>query len=402
MRSAPFEAEFPLRSTGTAKMINTNKWDVAGKREITADPLTMSITAEGVTDVPGVIMQGDVVTPTGIQKNITYILYENAYPEADLIYYIDYGIAPRFEKLIRFNSSPAILDYSFRIELDAPHTTAFNKNHLSISTTDPPRGIGFKPFLLWDSYIPPTIKETWALEEIPVDFVELSPNTYRLTKHIPASFFTQSRTYPVYTDTTSTFYPDPDAEVTSVDGMAYQLYSAGSGVTFSTLNADAGSGFFDNRNLPGETCAYVLADNVSDKWRGIARGIDLFDTSSIPDADTISSATLSIYGEDKFDVPGWTPNINVYSSSPASNTALAAGDYDSLGSTAYSTAIAYGSFSTGAYNTFTFNGSGITNISKTGVSKFGTNNNRQQGQGCLLTIFKNRQPCVETSIASTH
>jgi len=72
---------------------------------------------------------------------------------------------------------------------------------------------------------------------------------------------------------------------------------------------------------------------------------------------------------------GIAPDINVYSSSPVSNIALEAGDFDSLGSIAYcDSAITYDSWVTDDYNDFTLNAAGIAAVSKTAVSKFGLRN----------------------------
>jgi hypothetical protein len=71
---------------------------------------------------------------------------------------------------------------------------------------------------------------------------------------------------------------------------------------------------------------------------------------------------------------GIAPDLNIYSSNPASNTALVAGDFDSLGTTAFcDTPILFTNWGTG-YNDFALNASGLAAISKTGVSKFGLRN----------------------------
>ena len=80
------------------------------------------------------------------------------------------------------------------------------------------RGFGMKKFLIWDSATNTPIRNIQ-----PID-VELSGNLI-LTKKLDLSFFDDA-VYPVYTDTTTTFNPDADAESTSVDGWARQLYSA--------------------------------------------------------------------------------------------------------------------------------------------------------------------------------
>lgn len=72
--------------------------------------------------------------PSGKHENITHVIYENAYPDADLIYYIDYGKAPRLAKLIQFHSEPTELDYSLLLQIYRPHEAEFANNELAIKT----------------------------------------------------------------------------------------------------------------------------------------------------------------------------------------------------------------------------------------------------------------------------
>ena len=62
--------------------------------------------------------------------------------------------------------------------------------------------------------------------------------------------------------------------------------------------------------------------------------------------------------------------MNIYSATPASNTALVAADYSTGGTTAYATALTYASITTSAYNDFTLNATGLGAIDKTGITKF--------------------------------
>jgi hypothetical protein len=174
--------------------------------------------------------------------------------------------------------------------------------------------------------------------------------------------------------TTSTFYPDPHPESTSVDGVVDAAsYGTGSGVTWTTLVGDAGGSASDS--AVAMSFFYTLSDNVSNRFRNLSRAIFLFDTSALPDGDVIDSATISNYGRYKQDTLSASPTLNIYSSNPASNTALVAGDFDSLGTTAFSdSAIAYGDWTNTGYNDFVLNASGLAAISKTGVSKYGGRN----------------------------
>lgn len=169
-------------------------------------------------------------------------------------------------------------------------------------------------------------------------------------------------------NTTSTFYPDADPESTSVDGYCQD--------TTLASWADKVAGTADNVNDANTTMYLVHFDSsfVTNNWSSLIRGIALFDTSAIGDTDTIDSATLSFYGSSKNDQSTYAPDVNIYSSNPASNISLVTGDFTTLGSTPFSTAITYAGFSTTGYNDFALNASGIANISKTGVSKFGTRN----------------------------
>lgn len=112
-----------------------------------------------------------------------------------------------------------------------------------------------------------------------------------------------------------------------------------------------------------------------DTWRRCARSLFLFDTSALTSAATISSAVLSLYGTQKNDSNNATPDIDIYTANPAANTSLALSDYSSFGSTSQTGApIPYASMSTTGYNDFPFNATGIGNVNKTGVSKFGARN----------------------------
>jgi hypothetical protein len=175
--------------------------------------------------------------------------------------------------------------------------------------------------------------------------------------------------YPIVVADSSTFYPDADPETNSVDGRALHNEDL---LTWATLVAAAGT--WGDANVAFEGVIDIRSSATSDRWRVIQRGIFLFDTSSLPDDAEISAATLSLFGAGKADSLGIIPDVNIYSSNPASNTDVVAGDYDSLGSTAFSTAITYANWVVPGYNDFTLNSSGIAAISKTGISKFGTRN----------------------------
>ena len=126
-----------------------------------------------------------------------------------------------------------------------------------------------------------------------------------------------------------------------------------------------------------DAAVYIKFDGSSNGyWNALKRFICCFDTSSLTSGATISAAVLSLYGFGKADpTTAITPNVDIYAATPANTNALADSDYGQIGATSQTgSPIPYASFATSAYNAFTFNATGIGNVSKTGISKFGTRN----------------------------
>ena len=168
---------------------------------------------------------------------------------------------------------------------------------------------------------------------------------------------------------TSTTYPDPDPETTTVDGIVYRNgdtadWSVIRGNTIGTAAVDttATDAFYQ-----------VEATATTNKWNNITRSFFLFDTSALTASATISAATLSLIGSSSSNSLSATAAqtaIHIVASTPASNTALVTEDYDQTGATSFGS-FAFADFSTSAYNDITLDANGIANISKTAVSKFG-------------------------------
>jgi len=161
--------------------------------------------------------------------------------------------------------------------------------------------------------------------------------------------------------TVSTFYPDASA----IDGYVQRNVDP-PGEDWATINAGAGT---FNQDAGAYDRIDIEASTTSDKYVLSVRAIMLFDTSSLPDTDSISEAILSIYGDNKANVFG-SSSLDIVSSNPQFNTELNNPDYGTLGTTSFAN-ITYTNFSTTGYNDLTLNASGIANISKTGISKFG-------------------------------
>lgn len=152
---------------------------------------------------------------------------------------------------------------------------------------------------------------------------------------------------------TVTFYPDADPETSSVDGNTWQ--SEPGGVTWATLRAAAGNWADDSTDT-----LYLEFGSHSDtnKWRKIGRPIIVFDIDAIPSGAVIVKATLSPYLNTKVDGLGLAANFKaqVYATSPASDTGLSPGDYNSFGLDEWAkTELAWNDAITGQYNDIVLN-----------------------------------------------
>ncbi|GAI91353.1 unnamed protein product, partial [marine sediment metagenome] len=163
--------------------------------------------------------------------------------------------------------------------------------------------------------------------------------------------------------TTAYFYSNASGVV---DGYAKHDVSQ---TSWSAVRDGAGTGATYDYISYGDI--NVIESGSSDGyWVRMTRGFFLFNTAAIPDDDVIESATLSLHGYQKVDNLGITPDVNIYSSFPASNTKLVAADFSKVGNTSFSTTISYVAWDTSDYNDFVLNAAGKAAIDKTGVSKF--------------------------------
>ena len=170
-------------------------------------------------------------------------------------------------------------------------------------------------------------------------------------------------------NTTSTFYPDAHTESTSVDGSVYN--TLGSTTTWALLKAGAGT--TANPSQASQTIAGHYRASAG-AFYDLYRAMFLFDTSAIPDADTIDSGTFSVYGSAKSNDAGNAVELYLVAVTPASNVDLVAADFTQFNLTARKsdTNISYASYSVTGYNDYTLNASGLADVSKTAITKFGT------------------------------
>lgn len=162
---------------------------------------------------------------------------------------------------------------------------------------------------------------------------------------------------------TLTQYPWSIANDNPCDGYTGRTAS---NETFTAIRGGVGVSGSNSNLLTG-----LYAGSTSLRFNEMYRGIACFDTSSLTAGATISSATFSGYGFLKFNNIG-SDNLHAVSSTPGSTTsAPVSTDYGAFGNTSFGS-VSYAAFSTSGYNDFTLNASGISNISKTAISQFGT------------------------------
>jgi hypothetical protein len=378
VRAAPFFFQAPRFADQAAYFESNCRYDVFKRERITASPLGQHLTALDAAHVPG-----RPFDPDG-DGRMDAVLYEGAFRRwnADLIYRVRHGRAPRLEKLIRFNAPPSgdvaarfAVTYTGSVEISprrirgtrrAAHWDRAGRLHgnggFYVRAEGEPqkRGMGIRTARIWDAS-----PDAPKAADIEATF-EHQDGRLVLTKHVPAAFFTADVAYPVHTDATSTFYPDPDPETTTVDGL---VRCNSSPQTFANERGGAG-----DEAYPSLTTSRVEIEchANTNTFRYMGRSHILFDTAAIPDGDTVTGATLSLYG---FDVVTalQADEIALVAGSPASDTDLVPTDYGiaHFGATEFAPRIGTGSWSTSAYNDFALNASGLAAVSKTGISRFG-------------------------------
>ncbi len=166
---------------------------------------------------------------------------------------------------------------------------------------------------------------------------------------------------------TLTAYPDADTESATVDGyIGFQGLDPDDRINWSTATTDNG----DNVTITRD--AHALLNSTwfqrSGTWEDVLRSFMLFDTSGIG-SNVVTDAVYSFTSNQATDTASEL-TFNIVASTPASNTALVAADYDNVGTTSFGTiesdAVTHDS---ATYNAITFNSSGEEHVSTSGITK---------------------------------
>lgn len=353
---APYALNLPLYADGPIRFTATNKFDLAAKTVRTEPSISKTKRWVGALHVKGHVESGSMV-------------YTNALPIGDIV------LQPHeqeFRSIVRINAPPTGTG-----DISVPFTESYSDSLVPrhqgqpIGTTeenvadgfgaslDSFRGITTLPAKVWDSDI--------HSQDIKVLCKQVG-TLLSCRKIIPRTFLNDPKTvYPVFSDTTSTFFPNPSAETTSTDG--YVARNAGDAL-WATCHDTATGQAADHTG----TLARASADDGGGGVNfTIFRSFILFDTSSIGATNSVSAANVQIWittvtdtlndGHDYINVMG--------NATPASNTTLGTADYNKEGTTKMSSDKDYTGLATGAYTTFTMNATGLANISLTSITKWG-------------------------------
>ena len=356
---APYSLTLPSLANGWATFESTNKYDIHSKTPMADAKCGIQKRYSSAVAVTGVPEAGGVRFPlafpslnahrlvqTHQQKVRDLIVFTSAPPGSgpvEVPIEIDFGGLPILEST-GHGRPPTQAD--MRSDKDIAHGLTF-------TTGTPIRGIKVKEPWAWDS----------AGRRTPIKFRGRVVGTRFIgSKVISRSVFVNA-VYPVYADTTSTFYPDPNTESTSVDG-----YAARSGVVEAWATIRAGNGVSASDSI-GTGFASASKDPIGGiLWESINRFLMVFDTSSIDDAGTVTDAVLSIMPISPYDFG--SQSISICPGTTASSTAIAASDYQSnTSSTVYDSNLVSG-LSADVYSDFQLDAAGIALVSRTGVTKY--------------------------------
>lgn len=157
-----------------------------------------------------------------------------------------------------------------------------------------------------------------------------------------------------------------DPGTITVDGTAYRSVAS---EIFATIRAGSGTGAYAPATT--DTAPYLNASSTANQFSVMQRGLFGFDTSALGVSAVVSAATFSQWFVSTISSLGDT-TVEITAGPTASNTTLAAGDFQTIGRVAFATGFSVAGLTTGAYTDASLNASGLAAVSLTGITKLGT------------------------------
>ncbi|MGE0696358.1 MAG: hypothetical protein AB7O59_19740 [Pirellulales bacterium] len=354
---APYELQVGKLSTDPMRFVATNRYSVSDRQIRDDAPLGKTRRFTRVAPVAGQVTDNGILYANALQSIGADLLLQPHEMEAR--YLVVWNTPPACEESVAISfeetydeGQPTMHDGQ---PVPADHVVL--DGGFSVGRNDF-RGLAVPQGKIWDSQgkvAPVTIEGSF------------SDGVFRGQKVIPCSFF-KDASYPVYTDDTNTFYPDPNPETNTVDGTVVYTDATGFSQTGWDNVHDATSG--TSANDTAATNDFARTGKTSAGFTG-NRGFLLFNTASLGNVQ-INSATISVYATGKNNGDNDGDDFIVFvAATPASNTALVTGDWDQCGAvdspTEVSSRVDIGSITTGAYNDFSVTNVGT--ISTSGITK---------------------------------
>lgn len=305
---------------------------------------------DGTNSEPSLSIQSAAECPHQVagvidRQNPQQIIYPLAWPGADLIRGIEQGRSTRIASFIRIRRAPAgtgAVPYSFLLRsADAQFRVAGQNGRLPLGSgrgeaaeiiareaavtkgDSTLRGMTLRKPEAW--YTLPNGRR--ISQHIRVKFERVDFETVRLTKFIPRDLIDAAMSAGVSVFSDDVFYPDANPESAGFDGIV-----KGSGGSWATTLASSGN-YSDDSGASGSIIAEATASsNVYGQYR---HAIYVIDCSSIGSGQRVDALTFTSRMDNQRITGTMGLSTNIYSSSPASNTAIANADYMAVGSTPF-------------------------------------------------------------------
>ena len=370
--TSPWSVSCPRYATGRISVYNDQDYNPH-----TGSTFTLTTTPALELDHPDASPVDGIIDPERPWR----IVYPNALGEnCDLAAGLWQGRYTRAEHLVIIRGLPtgdtdAVITERIYTPLRIPEWTGAATDvgptgAALLAAGDPDLGIRMRPAVAW------YYDQSGQMITCPVSVVverRLNAGYVLLTKTIPRWFIADALAagaYVIADETTTTYYPDADAETNSCDGTVTRT---GTNVTYSTLTNSA-TGSSSNDTSTTLTCCDLQSGNTPSRYNSMTRGILGFSVSL--SGATVSSAAVGVTGTVKSNTfPGMTPGVTLVSCSPASNTGLTANDFGTFVKALKSDTVfnytASPVWSGSAVNEFPLNAAAIAALNLTGVNFFG-------------------------------
>jgi hypothetical protein len=352
----PMRFAVPQFAHETATLEINNRWDIWSRSFISSPAMVFEITPENV--LSGIAGRIDDDNPSqvwfddawGPGLSLRYTVWHGRAPRATREIVVDPARCPRGRDLqaswlVRSPNALTLIDGARPRNPDGSDWTGTPGDRADLPVSgasihyfdgqvDPVRGSGFKGprIWYWRDIDPVTGQGTLVSQPAQVTAEIVTADTIRLTKLVPQSLVDVAAAEGslLITDDVQTIYPDPHAEVSSVDGWAQRFVA---GQTWAQMVSGAGTNVIDDASYP------LYGDSDKDggsTWRYHRRTLLVFDSAALA-GETATEAVVSMDAS----VATYSATTRLVQLASTSVTALQISDYENCGSTAQSDSVVW-------------------------------------------------------------